>query len=167
MRTHGLKGEVSVAVESGTPLEALLGREVWIVPPPAGPRSGQLRSVRPGPKGVLVFIDGFGSIDAARAIIGSELMVRADELPEDWEAPDAADEDDLVGWNVIDAERGEIGEIVETILTGANDVWVVEGPLGEVLVPVIDSVVSEYDPDAAIVRVTLLPGLVPGEDGIA
>ena len=30
----------------------------------------------------------------------------------------------------------------EVIVTGANDVWVVEGPFGEILLPVIDEVVT-------------------------
>jgi len=48
-------------------------------------------------------------------------------------------------------------------VTGANDVWVVHGPYGEVLLPVIDDVVVSFDEDAETVMVTLLPGLLPEE----
>ena len=36
---------------------------------------------------------------------------------------------------VRDEEHGVLGKVVETIITGANDVWVIEGPVGQVLLP--------------------------------
>ena len=60
-----------------------------------------------------------------------------------------------------DEERGELGVIDEIIVTGANDVWVVRGgPLGEVLIPVIDDCVLEVDTETRTARVRLLPGLI-------
>ncbi len=162
VRTHGLKGEVAVVSDSIPNLETMTGLEVWVVPPPSGPRSGRVRSVRRGPKGSLVLIDGFDSIELARAIVGSELMVRTDELPAGWSEPEEIP--DYLGWTVVDVERGEIGTIAETILTGANDVWVIEGPFGEVLVPVIDAVVRAFDEETTTVEVALLPGLMPDEE---
>jgi len=61
---------------------------------------------------------------------------------------------------VIDDERGLIGTVDDVIITGANDVWIVDGPFGEVLIPVIEDVVHEIDEDAMTARVTLLPGLI-------
>ena len=46
--------------------------------------------------------------------------------------------------------------------TGANDVYVVEGPRGEVLLPARVEVVRSIDLDAGIMTVTLLPGLLEG-----
>jgi 16S rRNA processing protein RimM len=61
---------------------------------------------------------------------------------------------------VFDGERGLIGEITDVIITGANDVWVIEGPFGEVLIPVIDQVIGDIDEEAGTVHITLLPGLI-------
>ena len=162
VKTHGLKGEVSVAATPGLPLTSLLGVEVWIVPPPSTQRSGRVESVRPGPKGPLVKLSGFEDLDAARAITGCELLVLEADLPAGWQEPQA--EEDLVGREVEDEDRGPLGAIVEVILTGANDVWVVDGPLGEILIPVIDDVVMGVDTDGGTIFVRLLDGLVPGED---
>jgi 16S rRNA processing protein RimM len=161
VKSHGLKGEVSVAFSSDASLDSLVGLEAWIVPPPAAIGPTRIASVRPGPKGPIVALDGVDSIDAAKQIAGREILVRSDELPHDWEAPEELEA--VVGYAVTDESHGDLGEITDVIVTGANDVWVVRGPLGEVLVPVIDDVVIGVDEAAGRVSVRLLPGLLPEE----
>jgi 16S rRNA processing protein RimM len=157
-RTHGLKGEVSVIIDHDASLDAFLGLDLWIVPPPAGRRTVRVRSVRPGPKGPLFAFDDVSSIDEARTLAGRELLARSAELPE---TVASEPDEDLLGYLVVDDEHGELGSLVEVIVTGANDVWVVEGPFGEVLLPVIDDVVISTDERLRRARVRLLPGLLP------
>lgn len=146
-------------------MSSLLGVDAWIVPPPSSARSGRIESVRPGPKGPLVKLSGFDDLDASRAIVQCEILVLRDDLPEGWEEPVA--EEDLVGRTVEDLERGELGTIVEVIVTGANDVWVVQGRFGEILIPVIDDVVIAAAADDSVISVRLLDGLMPGEGDFA
>jgi 16S rRNA processing protein RimM len=155
-KTHGLNGEVSVIMAADLPVELLAGLAVWFVPPPATVRTGRITGVRPGPKGPLFAIDTVPDLATAETLRGCTLLARAKDLPE------AVEELDVVGMSVIDGERGLIGEITEVIVTGANDVWVIEGPFGEVLIPVIDQVIDEVDEDSRTVRVSLLPGLIEG-----
>jgi 16S rRNA processing protein RimM len=162
-KTHGLKGEVSVVATIETPLSVLVGCEVWFVPPPAGVRTAIVESVRPGPKGDLLTLSTVGDVDAAKTLVGREVLVSVDALPAGWDDL-AAVEESFDGYTVRDAEHGLLGEIVETIVTGANDVWVVDGPLGQILIPVIDQVVIEIDESASSVEVLLLPGLLDGEE---
>jgi len=55
-----------------------------------------------------------------------------------------------------------IGQVVDLIETGANDVYVVRGATyGEVLIPAIDSVVLSIDPDAHRMIIDPMPGLLP------
>jgi 16S rRNA processing protein RimM len=161
-RAHGLKGEVSVAPAADLPFAFADSLEVWVVPPPTGVRSGRIESIRRGPKGPLVKIAGIDDIGAAQQIVGSELLARAVDLPSEWLEPTIEDVD-LVGYTVLDEAHGPLGEIVEVILTGANDVWVVHGTLGEVLIPVIDDVVLGIDHERKTAQVRLLPGLLPEE----
>lgn len=157
VKAHGLAGEFSV-VDYGDLETLALDTEVWFVPPPASVRSGRLAGVRPGPKGPLVTVTGIDSIGAARDLQGTEMVVRPADVPE----RETEDEEfDPVGMSVADEGRGPLGVIDEVIVTGANDVWVVHGPLGEVLLPVIDDVVLEIDEEARTVSVRLLPGLLP------
>lgn len=160
VKTHGLKGEVSVAVAAGPPFVLSEGLAVWFVPPAPGlPREATITSVRPGPKGPLAAFSGVSGIDAASRLVGREILARADDLPD--EVLDEY-ESDMTGYSVTDVVHGSLGEVVETIVTGANDVWIVEGPLGEVLIPVIDDVVLEVDDVAEAISVRLLDGLLPG-----
>jgi 16S rRNA processing protein RimM len=160
IKTHGLNGEVSVEPYSGIDLTALTGVEVWFVPPPASTRSATVKGVRPGPKGPLLRLSTVHDIDAAKALTGTEMMARADDVPED-AIVEEEESVELLGFTVTDTVHGLLGEIVEVIVTGANDVWVVDGPLGEVLLPVIDDVVLAVDFDARSASVRLLPGLLP------
>jgi 16S rRNA processing protein RimM len=157
-RTHGTSGEVSVVMTADLPVERLVGLEVWFTPPPAGVRTARVAAVRPGPKGPLFSFEGIGDINTASALRGCNVLARAEDLPE------IEEEFDPVGLRVIDAVRGDLGEVTDVIVTGANDVWIVEGgPFGQVLVPVIDGVVGEIDEEAGTVAVRLLPGLIEDE----
>ena len=48
-----------------------------------------------------------------------------------------------------DAGR-ELGKIVDVMQPGGNDVYVFQGPLGEVLVPALKSVVKKVDLEAGV-----------------
>jgi 16S rRNA processing protein RimM len=153
-RTHGLGGEVSVIVAGDLPFDRLEGIGVWFVPPPHALRTSRILGVRPGPKGPLFSFDGIDDISTADTLRGCNVLARAEDVP------GYEEEFDPVGITVVDDERGSIGAVTDVIVTGANDVWIVDGPFGEVLVPVIDDVVREVDEEAMTARVTLLPGLI-------
>lgn len=157
VKVHGLTGEVSVKELTALPLSSFVGLTVWLVPPPVGMRTSRIEAVRPGPKGPLVRLAGVDHVSMAVAVAGCELSVAATDLPAGWDD----DVVDPVGWLVDDETRGRLGEVVDVIVTGANDVWVVEGDrFGQVLLPVIDDVILDVDEDAGVVMVRLLPGLI-------
>lgn len=160
IKVHGVRGELSVALDPAhtSAIPDLLS--VWVVPPV--PRLGVMRivSVRSGPKGPLVLLDGVSDRTSAEPLRGRMLVARRSDLPEDWVsvAPDQQ------GYTVCDSSRGHLGTVVQTIETGANDVWVVdEGPYGQVLIPVIDDVVLDVDETNRTIMVSLLPGLLDSD----
>jgi 16S rRNA processing protein RimM len=162
VKTHGLKGEVSVKPAADLPFVLPEGLDVWFVPPPSGVRNGQIEDVRRGPKGPLVKVSGIDDITTAQKLVGSQMIAKAEDLPAIW-TDEPEEEFEIEGIVVTDVVHGLLGEVVEVIETGANEVWVVHGPLGEVLLPVIDQVVLEVDEDARTATVRLLEGLLPGE----
>ena len=93
-------------------------------------------------------------------LLGREIVAKTAELPGDL-LRQVEEKPDPIGLKVTDDERGLLGVVEDVIVTGANDVWVVDGPLGEVLLPVIDECVVSVDWDERTARVRLLPGLVP------
>jgi 16S rRNA processing protein RimM len=160
VRTHGLKGEVSVIPATDLPFLLPIGLEVRFVPPVPGVGPGRVESVRPGPKGPLVKVSGIDDIDAAARLVGTSMVTRTEDDP--FQRPD--EEPDPVGLTVVDEVRGELGTIADVIVTGANDVWVVRGGrFGEVLLPVIGDVVLDVDERARTAHVRLLPGLLEEE----
>lgn len=159
MRTHGLKGEVSVAPAAGASLSALVGIDVWFVPPSVV-RHARISGVRPGPRGQIVSFEGVTDIDSAKGLAGARVLARPADLPDAW-LSGGDDAPELTDYVVTDTRHGLLGSVVETIVTGANDVWVVHGPYGEVLIPVIEQVVESTDDDARTITVTLIDGLLP------
>jgi 16S rRNA processing protein RimM len=161
VKTHGVAGELSCTPLEG-PLDVLpTGLEIWFVPPPGAPFSARLESVRPGPKGDLVKLAGVESVEQARELTSKLMLACTEELPEGWLEPEGLDP---VGLLVTDETRGMLGTVADVIVTGANDVWVVQGErYGEVLVPAIDDVVVSVDVTDRTARVRLLPGLIEGE----
>ncbi|HET6351156.1 MAG TPA: ribosome maturation factor RimM [Coriobacteriia bacterium] len=162
VKTHGLKGEVSVVTDYGASLDLLVGLPAWLVPPVPSLRQTAITGVRPGPKGPIASLAGVDSIDVARQLQNRTILVETNSLPEDFDAQEEFD--DVVGYELIDAKRGSVGTITEVLITGANDVWIVHGPFGEVLVPVIDDVVVEIDDETQTIDVELLDGLIEGEE---
>jgi 16S rRNA processing protein RimM len=67
----------------------------------------------------------------------------------------------IVGLQVMDINGEELGEVVEIIETGANDVYVVHGAYGEVLLPAHAGVIKQIDLEAGRMVVEVLEGLLP------
>lgn len=67
----------------------------------------------------------------------------------------------LIGLGVRTTDGTPIGKLTRIMTTGANDVYVVYGMLGEILIPAIDDVVKEIDLEAGVMVVEAVPGLIP------
>ena len=68
----------------------------------------------------------------------------------------------VIGLRVEHATTGEpLGKVSDIIETGANDVYVVRGERGEILVPAIKDVVRRIDPAAGRMLIEPLPGMLP------
>ena len=118
-----------------------------------------MRSVAPHGRGrLLVSLDAVDDRDAAEALVGARLIVRAGDLP-----PPAEGEfyyHELAGFRVETTAGEALGTIAETFPTGVNDVWVVRGGAREYLIPVIADVVRAIDRDEGRIVVEPIPGLL-------
>ena len=92
---------------------------------------------------VFMYVENVADRDAAEKLRGTLLYIdraHAVELDED-----SAFIADLVGLRGVDDSGRELGKIVDVLQPGGNDVYVFKGPLGEVLVPALKSVVVKVD----------------------
>ena len=134
---------------------------VALVPPALkGDRWHLVTSVSEGGTGQLVSLSGISSMGDAEAVVGTFVLALEDQLPPDIALHDAHD---LLGREVLDQGRGNLGSIVEVMTGPANDVWVIDGAYGELLVPVIPTVVTSVPPEGPIV-ISAPQGLIPEEE---
>lgn len=141
----------------GLPFLLHEGLEVALVPPPLkGPRSFTVSSCSDGEGGQLVRFAGVQSLGQAAKMVGKTVLVRTKDLSRDFGLYDVRA---LMGREVHDASKGLLGTICEVLRGPANDVWVVRGARGEVLIPAVEPLVVSWEADAPI-EVDLPRGLV-------
>ena len=158
--TQGLKGEVVVQGTGDLPFSVFEGTHVFFVPPVLkGPNEAVVESVSEDARGALVRFQGITAIDEAAELVGRGILVERSDIPGDLFCADL-----LTGRSAEDDERGYIGVVTDLMHLPANDVLVVEGPLGDILIPVIADCIREVPEDEEMpLKVHLLPGLVPEE----
>jgi len=108
-------------------------------------------------KGVLLSFAGVDSRNLAESLVGKEIFIDRDQLPEPEE--DTWYWQDLLGLDVFDRQKGFIGKITEIFPTGANDMLVVTdkatGKTRETLVPMHKHFVESIDLEKNRVTTTL------------
>lgn len=146
----------------GLPSVMRVGMRIAIVPPALrGDRWHVVTSVSEGgSSGQLVSLSGVSSIGDAEGIVGKSVLALVDQLPADIALHDAGG---LLGREVWDERSGGLGTITEVMTGPANDVWVISGPRGEILVPVVPSVVATVPEDGPII-ISMPTGMGPKEE---
>ncbi|GGZ78926.1 ribosome maturation factor RimM [Ignatzschineria indica] len=102
-------------------------------------------------KHVLLKFEGYDSRDAVEPLLGQELYISREDMPE---LEDGVYWLDLYGLKVINHEGVELGEIADIFETGANDVITVKGAKGEMMIPFsMEYIVMEINLEEGYVQV--------------
>ncbi|KAJ4980760.1 hypothetical protein NE237_031597 [Protea cynaroides] len=166
---HGLQGELRVQPSTDFPelrfaqpgkrwlREQILGREMV--------REVQLVDGRshPGQKSWIVSLSGIDTVDQAKQLVGSTLLVREQDRPvlEDGEfyTPD------LVGITVIHKDTGKpLGTVVDVFNSGMNDLLRVRLNSSEEMLDRTSSSFSENDGSGPLVWIPFVEAIVPDVD---
>ncbi len=67
----------------------------------------------------------------------------------------------LVGLEVQGESGASLGRIAEVLTTGANDVYLVRGEMGEILVPATSEVIKAVDLEKGLMVIEEVAGLIP------
>lgn len=156
IKPHGVRGEVRVEIITDLP-ERFTWLEIVYVGD-SSPEPVKVESVRFHKNYALVKLEGYDTRETA-----AELRNQLLQVPEDEGIPLEDGEYflyQLVGLAVYTDEGEHLGELVEVMETKANNVFVVHGPRGEVLLPDTDEVILEIDFENSRMVVHLLPGLI-------
>jgi len=162
-RPHGVRGELRVEIVTGYP-ERLEQRAYFCLASPASPdvvQSYPVEHLRRHRGVLLLKLGGCDDRNAADELRGMLVQIPfAEAVPlEEGEFYHFQ----LIGVSVETESGRQLGQVVEVLETGANDVYIVRGPGGEVLLPAVDEVVLELDLKLRRMVVRLLLGL-GGED---
>ncbi|SRR6266702_777900 len=154
--THGIKGQLRVSPYSGDPASILALHSVVLRGTGVEDSFEVAAAVAHGKK-LLLSLKSFDNINQVLHLVGRELLAERSQLPElpkgeyYWR--------DLLGMKVVTDQGEALGEVVEVIATGSNDVFVVKAGAKELLIPAIADVVRDMDMAQRVITVTLLEGL--------
>jgi 16S rRNA processing protein RimM len=153
-RPHGVKGEIIMDLHTDFPERMKKGRKVFLG---EDHKPMTLTNVRPHQSGLIVKFDDIDTPEEAGLYRNQWVYVRTKDVP----LPEGQHyKHELLGLKVVDDQDNPLGELVEILETGANDVYVVKDGSGrELLLPNIPSVILELDVGARTMRVHLLEGL--------
>jgi 16S rRNA processing protein RimM len=138
---HGLRGAVRIEVLSDDPERFAVGSVLFVEG-----EEQPLTVVWTGPAkpGLLVRFEGLSTRESVEHLRDRYLEVVEQPLPEGryyWHQ--------ITGLTVSTTSGEELGKVVDVFRAGESEVYVVHGgPLGEIMVPSVASVVVELDPRA-------------------
>ena len=157
VKSHGLKGEVTAFLDSDEPYAYREMESVFVE---------QQQRLIPffikqlkvqGNKAVISF-EGISSVEQANALKSAKLWLPLDVLPE------LEDEQfyfhEIIGYEVIDSVSGSIGKVKSVYDSGAQDLLAVESQEKEILIPIVDSIVTKVDKEKEQILVSVPQGLI-------
>jgi 16S rRNA processing protein RimM len=155
-RAHGVQGEMIMDLHTDFPERFRSGRKLLVG---AEHKMMTVEAVRSHAKGMLVKFKGIETPEATAPFRNQWVYIKAADVPP---LPQGQIyQHELFGFQVVDENENLLGELVEIIETGANDVYVVRNESGkEILLPAIPSVILELDSVRRVMRVHLLEGLI-------
>jgi len=156
--THGVRGVLKICpyVESFAVFQP--GEKILTVDPRGGRAVWIVKWAEPYKRVLRMALERIETIDDAQVLIGAEIWIQRERLPE-LEEEDAYYWVDLVGLPVFAVSGEYLGRIDSIFPTGSNDVFVVKDGNREILVPALASVVVDVDLEGGTVRVDLPEGL--------
>ena len=139
---HGIRGEVRVVVMTDYPDRFQPGARL-LLGDPGSAVPVEISTVRPHKGRLLVTFARVSDRNAADLLRGKFLLIpEAEAMPLEEHANYVHD---LVGLAVETTEGEALGELTEILFTGANDVYVVQGAGGEILIPALETVIRRVD----------------------
>lgn len=133
------------------PREAVLQYHSWLLGRDGEWRQATVAEGRRHGKTVVARIDGFDDREQAAGLIGAEIAVLREALPETGEGQYYWS--DLVGFEVQRSDGSTLGILDHLLETGAHDVMVVKGE-SERLIPFVkNEVVLGVDLEAGVITV--------------
>jgi 16S rRNA processing protein RimM len=159
----GIRGELKVLSLTDIPNRFSELEAVYL-----GPRHTRhlIKGFRPY-KGEMVVLKLAGIEDAntAETLRNFDLTIPLDQLAK--LPPDSYYQHDILGLHVRTIGGRELGTIVEIMVTGSNDVYIIQAPDGkQMLVPAIKDVIQQVDLIRQIMYIDPIAGLLDSDEAV-
>ena len=160
VNTHSLKGEVKVISSTDFEEERFKkGSKLLITRGNQLIREVVVQSYRNHKNFLLVKFEGIDSVEEAEKLKNLQIKIDSDEVGELEENEFYFHQ--IIGCEVFDENDRNLGEIIDILTPGANDVWVIKGEEGkEILIPYIEDVVKQIDITNKKVNIKVMEGLI-------
>ena len=147
---YGVRGWVKIYSYT-EPRDAILGYGDWKLRQDGRWRPIEVEEGKRHGKSVIVHLRGCEDRAAAAALVGSDIGIDRDSLPEPGEGQYYWA--DLEGMTIVHKDGRTIGRVAYVMATGANDVLVTEGPEERLIPFVRDRVILDVDLAARVISV--------------
>jgi 16S rRNA processing protein RimM len=151
--THGIRGHLKITPYSGDTESIISKSQLILVGPDGENEIFKVAESSAHGKKVLVRFSNFNNINQILHLVGREIYVSREQLP------DLPEGEfywyDLIGMQVNTTEGASLGVIDDVIVTGSNDVYVVKSVEGEHLIPALEDIVLNVDLHSRVMLVKL------------
>jgi 16S rRNA processing protein RimM len=149
----GLRGEVKVEVVTDFPERFAPQKVVYL-----NARPLEIESCHPHKQHLVVKLATIDSVEDAERLRGQDLTIPRSELYPLLQGQYYTFQ--LIGLKVVTTEGQTLGRVTDIMSTASNDVYIVEGKRGEILIPAIEDVVKSIDLDKGEMVIEAIEGLL-------
>ncbi|MGM0377529.1 MAG: ribosome maturation factor RimM [Bacteroidota bacterium] len=157
-KPHGVSGEIAIrinpdiSVREEGPGFIFVDIEQGLVPFRVGSFRYKSENV------ILVSLPLFSEEEKIKALVNHSVYLSPEDVGQD--SSEATNLNAFTGYRVKDTKEGIIGEISGIQDISNNPLFIVEGPNGEILIPVAEELVVGIDDKARIVEMEIPDGLL-------
>ena len=157
-RLHGFKGELSLKVDQEF-ISSMEEADLLLLELDKKQVPFFIESFRLTTTGfVLMKFEDVDTEADANRLRNAEIFLREEDVIEEDMEDDGLQK--LLGFQVIDLHKGEIGEVAEVTDIAGNTFLIIDREDGEVYIPFHEDIVEEVDEENAIIRVSTPEGLI-------
>jgi 16S rRNA processing protein RimM len=157
MRPHGIRGEVAVDLKQDLLACIAEKSEIRVSSRDGAERHLRVERVREHKGRLIIKFEGVDTREGAEQLRAFTIWLTREQI-----GPLEGDRwfvQDVLGMDVDTDEGEHLGKVAEVMHMPANDVFVVRGEGGEILLPVIADVIVDVDVEAGKMLVHLMEGL--------
>jgi 16S rRNA processing protein RimM len=149
----GMRGEVKVEVLTDFPERFAPRKVVYLNTIPL-----EIERCHPHKQHMVVKLATIDSVEAAERLRGQDLTIPSSEL---YPLPQGQYYTfQLIGLKVVTTRGQTLGRVTDIMSTASNDVYIVDGKRGEILIPAIEDVVKSIDLKKGKMVIEAIEGLL-------